>query len=85
MIETEIWPNLLKEMARRGVPSVLLNGRISDRSIGKYRLIAPFLKKTLGRISSFCMQSNLDAERITELGAPKDRVRVTGNMKFDIE
>ena len=84
MIETEIWPNLLKTLSDDKVPSVLMNGRISDRSFWKYRLAKPFLKKTLGRINKFCMRSRDDSLRIIELGAPKDRVMVTGNMKFDI-
>lgn len=85
MIETEIWPNMLKEMAGRSIPSILINGRISDRSINKYKLARPFLKKTLERISLFCMQSNTDVERVILLGAPKNKVRATGSMKFDIK
>ena len=85
MIETEIWPNLLKRLAETDVPAVLINGRISDRSFGKYKIARPFLKKTLGRIKIFCMQSALDAERITQMGAPQDRIMITGNMKFDAD
>lgn len=85
MIETEIWPNVLRELSSNGVPSVLVNGRISDRSIGKYRLVKPFFKRTLGYINVFCMQDSIDAERIIELGAPAEKVKVTGNMKFDAE
>jgi 3-deoxy-D-manno-octulosonic-acid transferase len=84
MIETEIWPNLLRELSAAGVPAALINGRISDRSIGKYRIVKPFLKKTLGHINIFCMQDKVDAERILELGAPAEKVKITGNMKFDI-
>lgn len=85
MIETEIWPNLLKELSLNSIPSIMVNGRISDRSIGKYRLVRHFLKNTLSGISAFCMQDAIDAERIVSLGAPVDRVKVTGNMKFDVE
>ncbi|MFA5255959.1 MAG: glycosyltransferase N-terminal domain-containing protein, partial [Candidatus Omnitrophota bacterium] len=85
MIETEIWPNLLNELSRNSIPSVMINGRISDRSIGKYRLVKPFLKTVLSKISSFCMQDTIDAERVVSLGAPSERVKVTGNMKFDAE
>lgn len=85
MIETEIWPNLLRELSSRCVPSVLINGRISDRSIGKYRLAKPFLRKILMSINAFCMQDSVDAERITELGAPPEKVKITGNMKFDMD
>jgi 3-deoxy-D-manno-octulosonic-acid transferase len=85
MIETEIWPGLLKELAINSVPSILINGRISDRSIGKYRAVKAYLKNVLCRISAFCMQDIIDEARIIELGAPPDRVKVTGNMKFDAE
>lgn len=85
MIETEIWPNLLKKLSLNSVPSVMINGRISDRSIGKYRLVKPFLKNILSKIHVFCMQDTVDAERIIELGAPSGRVKITGNMKFDVE
>jgi 3-deoxy-D-manno-octulosonic-acid transferase len=83
MIETEIWPNLLKALALADVRCVLINGRISDRSIGKYRLVKPFLKNTLKAVDAFCMQDDIDAKRIIELGAPSEKVAVTGNMKFD--
>src|SRR3989338_3042573 len=85
MIETEIWPNLLSNLASRSIPSILINGRISDRSIGRYRMAAPFLKNIISKISIFCMQDNIDADRIIELGAPVEKVRVTGNMKFDAQ
>lgn len=85
MIETELWPNLLKEMAKNKIPTILINGRISDKSFGKYMTAAPFLKGTLQKMSSFCMQSDLDAERIVAIGAPKYKVKVTGNMKFDVD
>jgi 3-deoxy-D-manno-octulosonic-acid transferase len=85
MVETEIWPNLLRELVRAAVPAVLINGRISDKSFGKYKVARPFLKNILNEIDMFCMQSPTDAKRIRELGAPEDRVRTTGNMKFDID
>jgi len=85
MVETEIWPNLLKELDSRSVPAILVNGRISDRSIGKYRLVKPFMQNTFQRIDKFCMQTRLDLERIIELGAPAGKAIVTGNMKFDVE
>jgi 3-deoxy-D-manno-octulosonic-acid transferase len=84
MIETEIWPNVIRALGASAVPCVMINGRISDRSIGKYRLAKPFLKGTLNSITVFCMQDDIDARRIIELGATADRVTVTGNMKFDM-
>lgn len=85
MVETEIWPGVLRELKNKRVPSVLLNGRISDRSFGKYKLVKRFLRDTLGSIGSFCMQSDLDADRIISMGGDPARVRVTGNMKFDAD
>ena len=85
MVETEIWPNMTKEVSRRGIPSAVVNGRISDRSFGKYKLAKPFLLNTIKRINVFCMQSFQDAERMISLGAPRERVRITGNMKFDAD
>jgi 3-deoxy-D-manno-octulosonic-acid transferase len=85
MVETEIWPNVITELNRRGIPSVLINGRISDKSFGKYILARPFLSGVLRKISGFAMQSRLDAQRIIRMGAPEDKVAVTGTMKFDIE
>lgn len=85
MVETEIWPNVLKELWHKRVPAILINGRISDRSFGKYKLAKMFLKKTLDRVKLFCMQSEVDARRIKCLGANSGRVRVTGNMKFDAD
>jgi 3-deoxy-D-manno-octulosonic-acid transferase len=84
MIETEIWPNFLKEIARNMIPAILINGRISDRSFGKYKIAKPFLRKILRNINELCMQSKTDADRIIELGARSEKVKVTGNMKFDI-
>jgi len=84
VVETEIWPNLIRVMKARGIPIVVINGRISNRSFKRYIMARPFLKSTLGRINLFCMQSEPDAERIISIGAPPDRIKVTGNMKFDI-
>lgn len=85
MVETEIWPNFLKEIERRAIAAILINGRISDRSIGKYRIAKPFLRKILRNMNVLCMQSKTDADRIIELGARPERVKVTGNMKFDVK
>lgn len=84
MVETEIWPNVLAELAIRSVPAALINGRISDRSFGRYMAVKRFMRGTLGRIEKFCMQSDLDVERITAMGSPAERVTVAGNMKLDI-
>ncbi|MDD5436086.1 MAG: 3-deoxy-D-manno-octulosonic acid transferase [Candidatus Omnitrophica bacterium] len=85
MVETEIWPNFLKKIEHDTVPAILINGRISDRSFGKYELARPFLRPILKDMNILCMQSKLDAQRITSLGARPERVKVTGNMKFDVQ
>lgn len=85
MMETEIWPNLILELYKRKIPSVLINGRISERSFVGYRKIKFFFGSILKRITLFCMQTEDDAMRIKALGAPEENVKVTGNMKFDTE
>ncbi|MFA5088716.1 MAG: 3-deoxy-D-manno-octulosonic acid transferase [Candidatus Omnitrophota bacterium] len=81
--ETEIWPNLFLALHKKGVPLVLVNGRISEQSLRRYQRIKFFLRDVLRAVSVFCMQSQLDAERIISLGAPDSRVHVIGNMKLD--
>jgi len=83
MIETEIWPNLLRECRRRGVRTVLVNGRISYRSFPRYRLIRPFFRRVLADVDRFCVQGDEAARRLVELGADPARITVTGSLKFD--
>ena len=83
--ETEIWPNLIINLAKKGVAVVLVNGRISRNSFRGYKIIRPFLKEVFRKFSLFCMQTKEDAQRIVSLGADEDKVKVTGNMKFDIQ
>jgi 3-deoxy-D-manno-octulosonic-acid transferase len=93
ILETEIWPNFLREARRREVPVLFVSGRISDRSFARYQsylrkfgfFLRPFLQKALNNASAFLMQSENDAQRIRALGAPADRVRVSGNFKYDLE
>jgi 3-deoxy-D-manno-octulosonic-acid transferase len=84
LTETELWPNFLAACRERGTPVVLINGRISPRSFPRYRLVRRWFQRVLEDIRLFCMQSAQDAERILALGAPEDRVRVVGNLKFDL-
>jgi 3-deoxy-D-manno-octulosonic-acid transferase len=93
VLETEIWPNFLREARQRGVPVVFVSGRISDRSFARYQrflgvfgfFLGPFLRHALADATSFLMQSEKDAERIRALGAPAERVEVSGNLKYDLE
>lgn len=81
--ETEVWPNLINSLKRYGAKIVLFNGRISKGSFKRYRLITPILRRILDKIDLFLMRSQADAEKIIALGAPKDRIRITGNLKYD--
>jgi 3-deoxy-D-manno-octulosonic-acid transferase len=93
VLETEIWPNFLREARRNSVPVVFVSGRISDRSFARYQrflgvfgfFLRPFLRSSLADSSAFLMQSEKDAERIRALGAPAGRVQVSGNLKYDLE
>jgi 3-deoxy-D-manno-octulosonic-acid transferase len=83
MMETEIWPNLLRACRRGGVKTVLVNGRISTRSYPRYRMARRFFRRVLADVDRFCMQSDESARRIVDIGAAPDRVTVTGSLKFD--
>lgn len=83
IVETEIWPNFLYALARHGTPCVLANGRISQKSFGRYRLARPFMRDVLARFAQCNMQTEHDAARLLALGAPPARVAVAGNIKFD--
>jgi 3-deoxy-D-manno-octulosonic-acid transferase len=82
-LETELWPNLLRAVHRRGIPAVMVNGRLSSGSFRGYRRIAPFMRQLLDAVTLCLMQSDRDAERIVALGARPSRVTRTGNIKFD--
>jgi 3-deoxy-D-manno-octulosonic-acid transferase len=83
LIETELWPNLIHEAHRRGTRIALVNGRISPRSFPRYRRFRRLLAGTLAEVDLFLMQGDAHAERILAMGAPPERVQVTGNLKFD--
>ncbi len=81
--ETEIWPNLFSSLHTEGVPVILINGRISERSCRGYRLFGFLVRRILGCVRCCLMQTQSDADRITGLGADPRKVHVVGNMKFD--
>jgi 3-deoxy-D-manno-octulosonic-acid transferase len=83
LIETELWPNLIHEAHLRGTKVSVVNGRISNRSFRRYRRVRSFLRHVLGEVDAFLMQGEPHAQRIRELGAPQERVSVTGSLKFD--
>jgi 3-deoxy-D-manno-octulosonic-acid transferase len=82
-IETEIWPNLLRECRARGVKTAVVNGRLSPRSYPRYRLIRGFMRRVLDDVDRFLVQSEESARRFIDLGADPARVVVTGSLKFD--
>lgn len=81
--ENEIWPNIISYLHAKNVPIIVINGRISKRSFLGYKKIRFLLKSTLKKVALFCMQTVEDGERIIYLGAPKEKVKVAGNLKFD--
>jgi 3-deoxy-D-manno-octulosonic-acid transferase len=83
MMETEIWPNLLRECRRRGVKTMMVNGRISHRSFPRYRLVRPFFRRVLADVDRFCVQGEETAGRLAALGADPARITQTGSLKFD--
>ena len=83
MVETEIWPNLLKLCAERGITTLLANGRLSARSARGYARLGRFIRRTFRRIGRVAAQSREDAQRFIALGVPASRVTVTGSIKFD--
>ena len=81
--ETEIWPNFMCYARKMGVKTMLVNGRISDRSIKKYYMGRRIFAKVLGCFDCLSMASEIDSDRIKMVGAPDEKVFVTGNSKFD--
>jgi 3-deoxy-D-manno-octulosonic-acid transferase len=84
VMETEIWPNLFADLQRRGVPAIIANARLSERSLKAYRPIAPLVRITMATIDHVAAQSEADAARYRKLGAPAERVHATGNIKYDL-
>lgn len=83
LIETELWPNFLRLAWHKKIPVMMMNGRISDRSMKRYSLIKRFTSRMLLQIRAFCMQSETDAAHIISMGALSERVTITGNTKYD--
>jgi 3-deoxy-D-manno-octulosonic-acid transferase len=81
--ETELWPNFFRELKRANIPSAVINGRISPHSFKNYIKFKSFFSQVFSHVTIFCMQSADDAARIKDIGAPLEKVIVTGNLKFD--
>ena len=84
LVETELWPNLINEVNKNKSRIVIVNGRISDRSYPRYKKMKFLLKSMLGKIDYFYMQSEIDKNRIIDLGASNEKVENIGNLKFSI-
>jgi 3-deoxy-D-manno-octulosonic-acid transferase len=82
--ETELWPNLISCLYQKNVPAIVVNGRISDSSFKGYLAIKFLIKPILNKITVFCVQANRDAQRLISLGVSKNKINITGNMKFDV-
>jgi len=82
-VETELWPNFLRSIRERHIPVMMVNGRISEKSVKTYRYLYSIWDDILKTVTRFCMQSSIDADYIASLGADKNKIFVTGNTKFD--
>jgi 3-deoxy-D-manno-octulosonic-acid transferase len=83
LVETELWPHMIREARRSGARVAVVNGRLSPRSFPRYRLVRGLLKTVLREVDLFLMQSEPHADRARRIGAPPERVHVSGNLKFD--
>ena len=84
VMETELWPNLFYYCHDRNIPVIVVNARMSEKSAKGYRRFSSFTRSTLENISLVIAQGKQDAERMIELGVDREKVKVTGNLKFDI-
>jgi 3-deoxy-D-manno-octulosonic-acid transferase len=83
LMELEVWPNFLWQCEKRGIGVVLLNGRVTEPSFRKYRMMGPVGKRMFGRLAQVCAQDEVYARRFAALGVSEHRLKVTGTMKFD--
>ncbi|MCM8770012.1 MAG: hypothetical protein NC911_10180 [Candidatus Omnitrophica bacterium] len=83
LVETEIWPNLIRLCYHKKIPVVIVNGRLSPRSFRWYRRFRFFLRQVLPRLTEVAMRTQQEAERLIFLGARKEKIRVVGSIKFD--
>ena len=84
LMETEIWPRFFREVHKSGAKLAIVNGRLSERSFNRYSRFAGFVSRILADVDLALMQNEADADRISELGVDRDKVNITGNLKFDL-
>ena len=85
LVETELWPEILHQAGRRGIPVAVVNARLSERSFAGYRRAAAPLRSLLAPLSLVLARTDTDGERFAGLGVPEDRISVIGNVKYDLE
>jgi 3-deoxy-D-manno-octulosonic-acid transferase len=83
VLETELWPGFLRECYSQKIPVALVNGRLSEQSFSRYRLVKPFMRRVLSYLELAIMQTEADAKRVRSLGMEPEKTLVFGNMKFD--
>ncbi len=83
LVETDIWPGLILYLEKRGVKAILVNGRISPRTLNRYKSFRVFICSVFNSFESCLMQSDLDRDRLLGIGLSKDRVKTVGNIKYD--
>ncbi len=83
LVETDIWPGLIFHLKKKGTKTLLVNGRISPRTLTRYRRFRTFIRAVLDSFESCLMQSDLDGHRLLEIGLKEDKVKTVGNIKFD--
>ncbi len=85
LMETELWPELMHQASTRGIPVAVVNGRLSDSSVNRYRRLGRFIRPLLEPLSLILVRDLSDAARFASLGIPEHRIQVTGNIKYDLE
>jgi 3-deoxy-D-manno-octulosonic-acid transferase len=83
LMELEVWPNMASAARRMGIPVIVANGRLSERSLPKYRMVRWLTRRMFSDCSAILVQTRDYADRFIELGAPRERVKVTGSLKYD--
>lgn len=85
VMETELWPNLFAACKQHHIPVFVMNARLSEKSARGYRKIKSITTEIFSAVSGLAVQAHADAERFVEIGMPRERMKITGNMKFDLE
>ena len=84
LVEAELWPCLLRQCKDRSIPVIQVNGRVSEKSVQQYGKLPAFFLWMTESIQQFSMRTQIDADRLLQIGVAKEKVRVTGNIKFDV-